>query len=68
MKEVVAHWTPEQWIAVIGAIFAGIASVIASLRAGQKIDEHDARATARARERGEPANPSVTNADRGHLK
>lgn len=68
MKEVVVHWTVEQWSAIIGAIFAGLAAMITAWRTGQKVDQHDARSTARARERGEVSNPQVRAEDRGHLK
>jgi hypothetical protein len=60
-------WTSAEWVAVITAIFAGLASLVASWRAGNKIDAHDARSTARARERGDTANPAVKAEDRGHL-
>jgi hypothetical protein len=67
MKETLAVWSPEQWAVVIGAFFTGLGSLIFAWRTGQKLENHDARSTARARERGDTANPSVKAEDRGHL-
>lgn len=78
MKETVARLTPEQWstlihtaeyalTATIAALGAVICNIIVAWRTGEKIERHDARATARAREKGEVANPQVRAEDRGHV-
>lgn len=72
------HFTSQEWatlldqikvllVATITALCSGIAACIIAWRTGQKVENHDARAAARARELGHPANPAVHQSDRGHV-
>ena len=64
-------WTPAEWNAlllpVIGALFAGLASLIVAWRTKVAVQNHDATSRARARELGQPVNPRVTQEDRGKV-
>lgn len=78
MKEVIAHITPEQFTAIMTAIITAIGvqivNIIIALRAGKKVEEtvkkveaHDARSAARAREAGHDPNPRVLPEDKGNV-
>jgi hypothetical protein len=54
-------------VAIITAICTGIAGIITTVHTGKKIEKHDERSAARARESGQSDNPVILPEDKGHV-